>query len=494
MAAPFPGRGQQAPQYWDTQLKAYIDEAATLPDRLSEEALSATLVARPPTVDEMLAAHDFLVMGHRGGGKLVWPDGSLEGMIDAAQLGAHGVEPDLRRLLGGGLGVMHDTTVDRTTSTTGNTEDFTLQSWRSLTLDPSAWSFPMPGWGNLKPPTWGDVVAQVGPLGSLLIPEVRVAGQAEDDAREVIRTSKAAGIEKSLIISSFVWDACLVAVSEGVDAMWADNDGTSRPPSDLVNAGIRFLACDSAVVSDATVAAFTAVGIHVIVWTLDRQSDVALWKAKGARGCYSDSPLYASGNVKAYRVKRAPWTKNPRFYHGNMPYSFSTGYDPHKPVGSDYLLQPDTSGSYLAGAFCPVADPLNYDITVPMRLATSGATDTQWTGFYINVSTDANAVSDTVDGILCATRQNGQTFLARRNPGTGSFSVLGTLTGTALTSGTSHSLRLVRAGDSLTLTRPGTAGSITGSAGTANGGYLFLRDSGQNSGGRAGQFGAIAFA
>lgn len=496
----FPGRGQQAPQFWDEQLKAYIDERVTpetveenLPERLSEQAMADEFISRPVTVDEMLASSDFLVFGHRGGGNLVWPDGSLEGMIDAAQLGAHGVEPDLRRLLGGGLGVMHDDTVDRTTTSTGDTADFTLPSWRGLTLDPAAWNFPMPGWPNLRAPTWSDVIAQVSRLGTLLVPEVRDVNQAVADAAQVIRMSQSAGIEKSVLVQSFVWDACVSSVAAGLDAMYLDNTGLSHTPAEFVAAGIRFVGCDSAQVADATVTSFKNAGIHVIVWTLDFQSDADTWKAKGARGCFSDNPIYVARKYESYRVKKAPWTRNPSFYHGHLPYSRTAGYNPFKLDGTDYWFQPDTSGTFQFGGISPIATPTNYTLTVPMHLVSTGSDATQWSGVYFGATKDGKYVADVADGYLAMMRQNGTVQLYRRATGAANFSSIGSVTTAALTAGSKPVLRIVVTPTDVTVTRTDVAApnSINVADTQVRGGYVSLRDNGQNAGGRVARFGAI---
>lgn len=461
----------------------------------SINAKIATGVAGPLTVDALLDSSTPIVLGHRGGGANIWPDGSLEGMIDAAQLGAHGIEADLRRLLGGGLGVMHDETIDRTTTTVGTVADLTAQTWRSLELDPSAWSFPIPGWPSLKAPTWADVVAQVGGL-ALLVPEVRGVGLAVDDAREVIRLAKSARIEKTVIVQSFVWDACVASVADGVDAMYLDGAGTTRTPAELVAAGVRFLGADSALITDATLAAHAAAGVNVIVWTINHQSAVDAWVAKGARGVFSDDPIYASRAYSKYRLAKAPWTKNPRFYPGHLPYARRTGFNPFVLDGSDYWFQPDTSGTYQLGSLSPVASPDSYTLTVPIKLVTVGSDATQWTGVYFSATKDGSNVADVADGYLVMIRQNGTLQLYRRATGAGSFTSLGTAATPALESGTTATITITVTPTSVTVTRTGVSApnSVTANDTQVRGGYISLRDNGQNSGGRTARFGAITVA
>src|SRR3712207_1196102 len=77
------------------------------------------------------------VVPHRGGSLQV-PEHTLEGYRIAIGDGVGMIECDVRTLADGSLAVMHDSTVDRVTTSTGNVADYTAASWKTLTMDSSA--------------------------------------------------------------------------------------------------------------------------------------------------------------------------------------------------------------------------------------------------------------------------------------------------------------------------------------------------------------------
>ncbi|MBB5353202.1 glycerophosphoryl diester phosphodiesterase [Haloferula luteola] len=76
---------------------------------------------------------EVLVIAHRGDWRNA-PENSVAAIEGAIELGCHGVEIDLRRSKDGHFVLMHDETVDRTTSGHGKVRDLTLKQLRKLHL------------------------------------------------------------------------------------------------------------------------------------------------------------------------------------------------------------------------------------------------------------------------------------------------------------------------------------------------------------------------
>ena len=76
------------------------------------------------------------VIAHRGGALQV-PEHTMEGYRVAVGQGLAVIEQDVSTLADGGLGVMHDGTVDRMTTSSGNVADHTSVSWKQLDVDAS---------------------------------------------------------------------------------------------------------------------------------------------------------------------------------------------------------------------------------------------------------------------------------------------------------------------------------------------------------------------
>ena len=66
-----------------------------------------------------------MIVGHRGARNL-WPENSLDGFVRTRALGIEAVEFDIHPTRDGGLAVIHDPTLDRTTEGTGLVRDFTI--------------------------------------------------------------------------------------------------------------------------------------------------------------------------------------------------------------------------------------------------------------------------------------------------------------------------------------------------------------------------------
>ncbi len=110
-----------------------------------------------PTIDRL---PDVVLDAHRAGG-LEARENSLSGIESALDSGVVDVvDLDVRRLSTGALGVMHDATVDRVTTSTGATSTYTPEEWGALSLDIGWWLDPQPP--VEAPPTLTQVLERFG--------------------------------------------------------------------------------------------------------------------------------------------------------------------------------------------------------------------------------------------------------------------------------------------------------------------------------------------
>ncbi|MFK4997701.1 glycerophosphodiester phosphodiesterase family protein [Bacillus sp. N9] len=72
-----------------------------------------------------------MIIAHRGSAG-THPENTMDAFIAAEKYGADGVELDVQLSLDGEVVVIHDTTLDRTTSGTGRVKDFTLSELKAL--------------------------------------------------------------------------------------------------------------------------------------------------------------------------------------------------------------------------------------------------------------------------------------------------------------------------------------------------------------------------
>ncbi len=99
------------------------------------------------------------VAAHRGQWR-DYPENSLPGILQAAKDGAEVIEIDLKRTKDGHLVLMHDATVDRTTSGTGRVEDLTLDQVKDLRLREGQGNGPAPV-TDLQVPTFAETLEAV---------------------------------------------------------------------------------------------------------------------------------------------------------------------------------------------------------------------------------------------------------------------------------------------------------------------------------------------
>lgn len=114
-----------------------------------------------PPVENPFLSDRVLNIAHRGGREEA-PEATIEAFHSAIKIGVDVLEMDLRGTIDGGVVVIHDQTVDRTTNGTGRVEDLTLAEIRALdagydfTRDGGE-TFPFRGEG-LQIPTFEEVL------------------------------------------------------------------------------------------------------------------------------------------------------------------------------------------------------------------------------------------------------------------------------------------------------------------------------------------------
>ncbi|HEX6972297.1 MAG TPA: glycerophosphodiester phosphodiesterase family protein [Limnochordia bacterium] len=118
-----------------------------------------------------------LVIAHRGA-PLRAPENTLRAFQIAVEEGADGIELDVQLSRDGVPVVMHDASVDRTTTGTGRVSDLTAAELRALVI-------PARGGGEERVPTLADVLAAVGPTVFLDI-ELKAPSPAADSARQAL--------------------------------------------------------------------------------------------------------------------------------------------------------------------------------------------------------------------------------------------------------------------------------------------------------------------
>jgi glycerophosphoryl diester phosphodiesterase len=225
------------------------------------------------------------IIAHRGGAA-THPENTMEAFRAALAAGNRFVEADCFLLADGTVGVMHDTTLDRTTTTSGPTAAQTAATWARLRIA----GLKLAGWpGEIRPPMLGEIVKEFGNR-AVLVLEAKNAGCG----RAIVDELNAHNIRKDLVlINSFLIDELTPAVEAGYPACFNEKDlpQFAVKPDVLISKGIRWVAIGRQA-NQAYIDAAKSAGIGVIIGTINRRSDWQRYVSMGIAGCYSSDPLY----------------------------------------------------------------------------------------------------------------------------------------------------------------------------------------------------------
>lgn len=371
------------------EMEALRDETATISGLTGEDAAVAFLVGDEGSETAAALSATYATLGaasadnlptpffisHRGGGAL-YPEETYLSFDSAIAHGTHAIEVDLQLLADGTLVPMHDLTVDRTTTSTGNVADKTLPDWSNLVVE--AADDAVGTWPTEHPPTMADVLVRYGN-------RVCIAAQcysvAVVEALDALVTRM--GVSKRTILvqaASTAYADAAVAAGFPV-AVLHDSPASFNLPA-YKAAGYAMVGCLVNNITQSFIDAAHAEGFRVITYSLFRQKRVDELVAMGVDGIFTDDPAYHCNREAIERTTDAFHTQ--RRWPGQHTISGSRGS----------FTAPDEWGfPYSAGVtsiqrlgYLRPPDPSNFTLTFDANITNSNATSTL--GFQIWVGND----------------------------------------------------------------------------------------------------------
>jgi glycerophosphoryl diester phosphodiesterase len=238
-----------------------------------------------------------LVAAHRGGARL-WPENSLLAFRNALALGVDFLEADVHLSADGEVIVLHDPTLDRTTTGHGAVRDARLADLAPLRLragDGRATGEPIP--------TLVQLLALLGGARAQLLLEIKIGPgrrrypEVEEKTLALIR---AAGVGERVVVTSFDADTLRrVRVLEPAlrTALLVSRSRVERdrvPAATAVrwatDVGAFQLGIEHRVLDAGVIAAARRSGLKVAAWTVDEESDIHRVLALGADVVITDRP------------------------------------------------------------------------------------------------------------------------------------------------------------------------------------------------------------
>lgn len=400
-----------------------------------------------------------MVCAHRGGG-LVYPENSMEAFTKmAAENRTYPLELDIFALTDGSLAIMHDNTVDRTTTGTGNVASFNETTFRALTLDCSSWF--LPSWPNSHPPMVEDLFALFGEK-ALYVCEIKNLGVGAP----LVDLVESYGLQSHVLVGTWYMtnDDVTVVQAAGIPTAlitYADQAAAAAA------AGHSWVIQPDVTTSPVGYTANAhAAGLKVQVNSSGylRHIDYDTWEAEGADSIQADDPCYLTRQHRLiyfdgmgafiadpYATKtywpgqiaergdgmpdvRGSWVGTDRW-----------GYAAGAPGGADWVLQ---------GWGCPVPWSGNYTMDFDLTYDEVAADPTRWAGVSFSDVTDIRyntAARTGCDGYLVLVRINGGIVLYRDHNGV--LTQIGTAASAAIAEGSTIHLQIAVTPTAVTVKR-----------------------------------------
>lgn len=368
----------------DGQTKTLIETGGTL----TRGALDATYATLGAASADNLPTPFFI--SHRGGGAL-YPEETYLSFDSAIAHGVHAIEVDLQLLADGTLVPMHDLTVDRTTTSTGNVADKTLPDWANLVVE--AADDAAGTWPTEHPPTMADVLVRYGN-------RVCIAAQcysvAVVEALDALVTRM--GVSKRTILVQAASTAYAdAAVAAGFPVAVLHDSPASFNMAAYAAAGYDMVGCLVTNITQAFIDDAHAAGMRAITYSLFRQKRVDELVAMGVDGIFTDDPAYHCNREAIERTTDAFHTQ--RRWPGMHTISGNRGS----------FTAPDEWGwPYTAGVtsiqrlgYLRPPDPNNFTLTFDANITNSNAVTTYgfqlWVGnddYWVNGGAGAGRTND----------------------------------------------------------------------------------------------------
>lgn len=413
------------------------------------------------------------VIAHRGGANTN-PENSLSGFTNIASINLP-VELDCNILTSTEeLGVMHDSTVNRTTSSTGTAQNFTLAQWQALRLDPT--TYLGAGYSDTEPPPiFSDVCGMIAHRG-IILPEAKSTGSGALIAAH----AKRIGLKRNqMIVQSFYLPELVTPARYGYDCMYLvsllANVSDWQAIKDL---GISFVAYGTNAAGDATaISNARAVGINIIRYTLDRRSQLTYDASLGTVGVMSNDPEYL--NRTTALATQDTFTATGKWMIGMLAVRGNRGT-----MYSDHWGFATNTGEYLGalmGWACPLANPTNYQISFTAKHNSLYSNDTtRWFSIFIGNDDDTeyrDLTIDLVEGYHILVRANGTLSIYKKAKG-GAVAQVATSTGNAFNLDTFVTFTVTVTPTTVSISRSDVAQTTTVTDSSYRGGYFHFGRSG----------------
>jgi glycerophosphoryl diester phosphodiesterase len=350
---------------------------------------------------------------HRGGAGEA-PENTLEALRASARW-ADVLDLDTQVLGDGTPVLMHDVTVDRTTSSTGPVTEYGAAQWELLRCDPAAWF--ASGAPTLVVPTVEQALDAFGGRRVLTAEAKNAAG-----VPELARLIRDRSLVESVLINTNDPDVVGAIRAEGCRAhLWRSAaQMAGDDPAAFVAVGADVLDVDIAA-PDTLIRAAVAAAPPLGVWahTLTRRSQRDRAVGLGVRGIVTDYPGYVTGLAPT----RSSDSLTSGWGYGYVP----SGTTARPKLLAGGVLQFTSTADtqvLLLGELSPVAAA---SFTVEAAFSLSSATGRPWFGLHLGMDDASAALKSSAivhDGYTCQVTGGGNLTIYRDDVATGTSTAI----------------------------------------------------------------------
>lgn len=406
-----------------------------------------------------------ITLAHRGGLNQ-YPEDSLQAFTSSVADGNLTLEMDAWLLSDGAIALMHDSTVDRTTTGTGGVTSFDTAGWAALTLDGSSW---LGGSAqDVAPPLLSAVVAATQASGAIYYIECKHSAVAGP----LLTYINASGLPKSrFVVCSFTLSDLAALEADGVRTQYLTSTGTQLA-SALLTA--TRTVCINASVDKALIATWAAAGFRVQLYTIDRR-----YIADQFPRSYD-----IISNDPSYLRQRTAYATQDNFAGGNWMHGTQSATDSLTEIargrffpGNFWGWSSTSSGgsrAVLQGWACPVKNtdlPSDFTIDFVAKIDGVDAGDaTRWGGVFLASRAtydrpfrDGAGADPDINGWHILFRKSGLIQIYKINGNVADSKV--TYTGAALADGEEFRVKIIVSPTTITASRCDVStGAVIGSA------------------------------
>lgn len=241
------------------------------------------------TLTELYAEKRCVATAHRGASGL-YPENTLLAMTKAVELGADLIEFDLRLTKDGIPVLLHDTTIDRTSTGTGKPGDHTLEELRqfNFSIFRSIWGerLEKPSYAAMAIPTFEDVL---GALHNKVCMNIQVYDSSEEALTKICALYRKYDMfdKGFLAMSSFEAAEAVRKIDPDVEVAvlgaWSLR-ATEEELRRCKDFGCRFVQPPVETLKENTFDVCRELGLHANVFFSDTDAEIRELVAKGASG------------------------------------------------------------------------------------------------------------------------------------------------------------------------------------------------------------------